>query len=174
MNGNTLTVGEILEAFPDEAREMVPRCQTRVRRELKPWFAEAKRINKIWCSDFERWFMLRVLDMDKPHDKFAHLLNLEKMIRIMEKPTTDRITEQDIEQAKSAAIYPLYSWSIVKGRPQKFMTKCIFHPDKTASFGVTGGKFHCFGCGVKGDAIAFVQKTMALSFPQAVKYLCKK
>lgn len=53
---------------------------------------------------------------------------------------------------------------------------CPFHGEKTGSFNVNParGIFHCFGCGVGGNAISFIMKIEGLSFPEAVKFLAKR
>ena len=53
---------------------------------------------------------------------------------------------------------------------------CPFHGEKTASFNVNParGIFHCFGCGVGGNAVDFIMRIEGLSFPQAVKFLAKR
>jgi len=50
---------------------------------------------------------------------------------------------------------------------------CPFHGEKTPSFYVVPDKkmFHCFGCGVSGDAIKFVMQTDGRSFREAVEQL---
>ncbi|MCA1827701.1 MAG: DNA primase [Myxococcales bacterium] len=50
---------------------------------------------------------------------------------------------------------------------------CPFHGEKTASFYVVPDKkmFHCFGCGVSGDAIKFVMQIEGRSFREAVEQL---
>ena len=52
---------------------------------------------------------------------------------------------------------------------------CPFHAEKTPSFTVNPRKgiFHCFGCGVGGDAFGFVMRQDRLSFPEAVRALAK-
>jgi DNA primase len=52
---------------------------------------------------------------------------------------------------------------------------CPFHSEKTPSFTVNPQKgiFHCFGCGVGGDAFGFVMRQDRLSFPEAVRALAK-
>src|SRR5262245_2913641 len=52
---------------------------------------------------------------------------------------------------------------------------CPFHVEKTPSFTVNPKKgiFHCFGCGVGGDAFAFIMKQDRVSFPEAVRALAK-
>jgi len=50
---------------------------------------------------------------------------------------------------------------------------CPFHGEKTSSFYVVPDKkmFHCFGCGVSGDAIKFVMQMEGRSFRDAVEQL---
>src|SRR2546426_1899953 len=50
---------------------------------------------------------------------------------------------------------------------------CPFHGEKTSSFYVVPDKkmFHCFGCGVSGDAIKFVMQVEGRSFREAVEQL---
>ena len=49
---------------------------------------------------------------------------------------------------------------------------CPFHGEKTPSFNVNPGRgFHCFGCGVGGDVIKFVELYEKVSFPEAVRLL---
>jgi DNA primase len=50
---------------------------------------------------------------------------------------------------------------------------CPFHGEKTPSFHVNGDKgfFHCFGCGVGGDVIKFVELYDKVAFPDAVRQL---
>src|SRR5437016_2045227 len=53
---------------------------------------------------------------------------------------------------------------------------CPFHEEKTYSFYVVRDKkmFHCFGCGVSGDAIKFVMQTEGRSFREAVEQLANE
>src|SRR3990170_1182636 len=52
---------------------------------------------------------------------------------------------------------------------------CPFHAERTPSFTVNPKKgiFHCFGCGVGGDAFGFVMRQDRLSFPEAVRQLAR-
>ena len=54
---------------------------------------------------------------------------------------------------------------------RNFTALCPFHPEKTPSFVVSPEKqiFKCFGCGVGGNAITFVEKYEGVSFFEAVK-----
>ncbi len=62
---------------------------------------------------------------------------------------------------------------IRKGR--RFIGLCPFHSEKTPSFSVVDddGFYHCFGCGVHGDAISFLRETDGLSFMEAVTRLAE-
>jgi DNA primase len=53
---------------------------------------------------------------------------------------------------------------------------CPFHGEKTPSFQVNGDKgfFHCFGCGVGGDVIKFVELFDKITFPEAVRQLAAR
>ena len=53
---------------------------------------------------------------------------------------------------------------------------CPFHSEKTPSFTVNPkrGIFHCFGCGVGGDAFGFLMRQDRLAFPEAVRTLAQR
>ncbi len=54
-----------------------------------------------------------------------------------------------------------------------FMARCPFHTEKTPSFSVSRDKqlYHCFGCGVGGNAISFLMAFSHLSFVEAIEDL---
>jgi DNA primase len=59
---------------------------------------------------------------------------------------------------------------------QNYKGLCPFHAEKTPSFMVNPRKgiFHCFGCGVGGDAISFVRETEGLDFVGAIEWLADR
>src|SRR5256886_58943 len=59
----------------------------------------------------------------------------------------------------------------LKKAGQNWKGLCPFHTEKTPSFMVNEKKgiFHCFGCGVGGDAFGFLMRQDKLSFPEAVR-----
>lgn len=63
-----------------------------------------------------------------------------------------------------------------KAGAQNFSGLCPFHGEKTPSFSVHATRqfFYCFGCGVKGDVFAFVQKIENVTFPEAVRLIAQK
>ena len=48
---------------------------------------------------------------------------------------------------------------------------CPFHQEKSASFYVYADHYHCFGCGVHGDAIRWLTEKQGLAFRDAVNEL---
>jgi len=57
-----------------------------------------------------------------------------------------------------------------------FKGLCPFHNERTPSFNVNRDKgfFKCFGCGVGGDVVKFVELQQKASFPEAVEYLARR
>ena len=53
---------------------------------------------------------------------------------------------------------------------------CPFHNEKTPSFSVSPAKqfYHCFGCGVHGNAIGFLMAYASLGYVDAVKDLASQ
>lgn len=53
---------------------------------------------------------------------------------------------------------------------------CPFHSEKSPSFSVSSTKqiFNCFGCGVGGNVVSFIQKIERLEFVEALKFLADR
>lgn len=62
------------------------------------------------------------------------------------------------------------------GTTGRFVGLCPFHTEKSPSFNVNGtlGFYKCFGCGVGGDVIKFVQEIERISFYEALKLLAER
>ena len=58
-------------------------------------------------------------------------------------------------------------------RGNRMVGLCPFHQEKTPSFHVLDdeGYYHCFGCGVSGDAISFLREQESMSFMDALEHL---
>lgn len=61
----------------------------------------------------------------------------------------------------------------LKKAGKEYKACCPFHQEKTPSFTVSQHKqfYHCFGCGVNGNAISFVMSYNHLTFPEAIASL---
>ncbi len=83
------------------------------------------------------------------------------------------IDNRSIEQLKdNIDIVDIISNYIeVKKAGANFKANCPFHGEKTPSFVISPVKqiYHCFGCGVGGDAIKFVQEYEKLNYPEALE-----
>ena len=57
----------------------------------------------------------------------------------------------------------------------RFTGLCPFHDERSPSFSVDpqAKLYHCFGCGVGGDVIKFVEEKEGLAFPEAVEALAR-
>ncbi len=57
-----------------------------------------------------------------------------------------------------------------------YMGLCPFHNEKSPSFSVNAGRqmYHCFGCGVGGNAFTFVMEYENFTFVEALKYLAER
>lgn len=88
------------------------------------------------------------------------------------------ITKRSIQEVRERAdIVSVVSDTVqLTKKGTSFQGLCPFHNEKTPSFHVRADKnyYHCFGCGVSGDALAFVMDTQGLSFPDAIEYLANK
>jgi len=88
-----------------------------------------------------------------------------------------RIPEHKIEEVRERAdiVAVVSRYVELKKSGRSFKGKCPFHQEKTASFHVTPDlqRFHCFGCQVGGDAIAFLQRYLGKSFVDTVKDLAR-
>ena len=89
-----------------------------------------------------------------------------------------RIKDASVEQVKAAANIV----DLVEARTRlrkvggRYTGLCPFHDEKTPSFSVSPdrGTYHCFGCGVGGDAISFVRETESLDFVGAIEWLAER
>lgn len=65
---------------------------------------------------------------------------------------------------------------VLKKKGGNYWGLCPFHGEKTPSFSVNADRniFKCFGCGVGGDAIAFLMKIHNWDYVQTIKYLAEK
>ena len=88
------------------------------------------------------------------------------------------IPEEKVAEVRERAgiVEVISDYMSLKKSGANFQGLCPFHGEKTPSFNVNParGIFHCFGCGVGGNAVSFVMKIEGISFPEAVKLLAKR
>jgi DNA primase len=85
------------------------------------------------------------------------------------------ILDEDVARVREATnIVAVVSEHLALRRVgRRYQGLCPFHTEKTASFSVNPemGRYYCFGCGAKGDAIEFVREIEHLDFVGAVERL---
>jgi DNA primase len=85
------------------------------------------------------------------------------------------IKPESIENLKSIVdiVDVVGNYVQLKKQGSNFSALCPFHSEKTPSFIVSPSKqiYHCFGCGVSGDAIKFIMDIEKLSYPEAIEKL---
>ena len=88
------------------------------------------------------------------------------------------IVDEDIARVREATdfVAVVSEYTQLKRVGRRFVGLCPFHAEKTGSFSVNGeeGLYHCFGCGVGGDVISFLQEKEQLDFVGAVERLAHK
>ena len=85
------------------------------------------------------------------------------------------IDNQSIENLKNSIdiVDVIGNFIELKKAGANYKAPCPFHGEKTPSFVVSPTKqiYHCFGCGVGGDAIKFMMDYEKLNYPEAVEKL---
>ena len=90
-----------------------------------------------------------------------------------------RVKQSDIEQLKDRVdiVELIGSYISLKAAgPGSFKGLCPFHGEKSPSFHVRSNPafYHCFGCGVGGDAFKFVQEIDKVGFSEAIEKLAQR
>ena len=89
-----------------------------------------------------------------------------------------RYSEELIEEVRQSndIVDVISQYMHLKRSGRNYFGLCPFHNEKSPSFAVSPDKqiFHCFGCGVGGNAITFVMKIEGCSFIEAVQMLADR
>lgn len=89
-----------------------------------------------------------------------------------------RIPEEDVAKVRDATdLVSLINETVpLRQKGRLFWGLCPFHGEKTPSFKVDPATqlWHCFGCGLGGDAFGFVMRAENLEFPEAIRQLAER
>ena len=89
-----------------------------------------------------------------------------------------RFSPDTVERVKEGAdiVEIVSAHTDLRRQGQRFTGLCPFHEERTPSFSVDPREklYHCFGCGVGGDVIKFVEEKEGLGFPEAVEALAER
>jgi DNA primase len=88
------------------------------------------------------------------------------------------ISEESLERVKQAVdiVEVISAHTDLRRQGARWVGLCPFHKERTPSFSVDAGEklYHCFGCGVGGDTIKFVEEKEGLGFAEAVELLADR
>jgi DNA primase len=88
------------------------------------------------------------------------------------------ISEESLERVKQAAdiVEVISAHTDLRRQGARWVGLCPFHEERTPSFSVDAQEklYHCFGCGVGGDTIKFVEEKEGLGFAEAVELLAER
>ncbi|HEY3552425.1 MAG TPA: DNA primase, partial [Solirubrobacterales bacterium] len=88
------------------------------------------------------------------------------------------ISNESLERVKGAAdiVEVISAHTDLRRQGARYTGLCPFHEERTPSFSVepTEKLYHCFGCGVGGDVIKFVEEKEGVGFTEAVEMLADR
>jgi DNA primase len=88
------------------------------------------------------------------------------------------ISTESLERVKQAVdiVEVISAHTDLRRQGTRWVGLCPFHEERTPSFSVDAGEklYHCFGCGVGGDTIKFVEDKEGLGFAEAVELLAER
>jgi DNA primase len=88
------------------------------------------------------------------------------------------ITAESLERVKQTVdiVEVISAHTDLRRQGTRWVGLCPFHEEHTPSFSVDAQEklYHCFGCGVGGDAIRFIQEKEGLPFGEAVELLADR
>ena len=88
------------------------------------------------------------------------------------------ISPDSVERVKQAAdiVEVVSAHTDLRRQGARYVGLCPFHDERTPSFSVEPQEklYHCFGCGVGGDVIKFIEEKDGLGFAEAVEVLADR
>jgi DNA primase len=88
------------------------------------------------------------------------------------------ISPESLDRVKQAAdiVEVISAHTDLRRAGARYTGLCPFHDERTPSFSVDAQEklYHCFGCGVGGDVIKFVEEKDGLGFAEAVELLADR
>lgn len=89
-----------------------------------------------------------------------------------------RIPQNVIDEviSRAAIVEVVGDYVRLQRKGTRLVGLCPFHNEKSPSFSVNAerGLYHCFGCGVSGNTVGFLQKHDGLTFPEAIRKLAER
>jgi len=177
MRPNTLTNAQIIEAFPEECRTLIPK-EIRHLNSLQREYEKHKRsIRNYHLSYADENLAFQFLDAQFPTDKLRYLEKLKQLYAEVQNPNQSPkkqcVSDDQINSARAHLMTTVYPFERLRRAGSRHYALCPFHNEKTGSFVIyQDNSWHCFGCHANGqNAIDFIMRLESLPFVQAVERL---
>ena len=172
---------ELLQVFP-EAKDIIPEKIVEwekqresiaglIRKKLQVVKEKSSQENQwFWREIVKAWDGTELLEVDQ------HIARLRRLLSVARgRVPKGRLTEEQIEQARSAPIENLINQPLRKSG-KSLVGLCPLHNERHSSFHIypETNSCWCYGCGQGGDSINFIKLLRGYSFREAVQYLITK
>lgn len=130
------------------------------------------------CQGNKESLLLPQNQIDTRHYRLASPNSLTAIWYIYHVQVNAMIPDETVEEIRQHTDLVALAGEYVplRKRGQNFLGLCPFHSEKTPSFAVHPARqiYHCFGCGVGGDAFDFVARIERTDFLGATKILAAR
>lgn len=170
-----LNAYQIADAFPDEARELIPRFLTVLKALEWDIYEKEKMIMNMPCTAAEKdlYILFARSTFEQGISKKIHLF--EKVMSLVNGGfNKDLSFNLAVKKAKEIDIESLYQFQRKHVTDNRIKASCPFHgEDKNPSFVIyrDNNTFHCFTCKISGDSIDFYMLNNKVTFTDALKGL---
>ena len=134
--------------------------------ELEPGASDCQRVADYLAGMTDRYCIAKFAELDRcaPRGQPALYMAL--------------ISTESLERVKQAVdiVEVISAHTDLRRQGTRWVGLCPFHEERTPSFSVDAEEklYHCFGCGVGGDTIKFVEEKEGLGFAEAVELLADR
>jgi len=108
----------------------------------------------------------RALILQRIEKQRKEIKRIQSYLYYLANPHFKKITDYDIEQARSYPIEKLLPYPV-----RKNITRCPFHKDNHPSMSTKDNFALCFTCNKSWDTIALIMELQKIDFVGAIKYL---
>jgi hypothetical protein len=175
---NYISITEAIEVFGEDARPILEEklrdldiLENRYKELLRLKVSSANRKFQSSTPLFT-WFWTQVFTI-RTATRLTEIIkekqNIERAYQLLN--TGNNIERgKKVEAARSFPIQDLYQGRLKKAGKTRLVGLCPFHEEKTPSFYISTDKnlFHCFGCNVGGDSLAFLMRLENIDFNSAL------
>lgn len=166
-----LTAREVLDAFPEEARDIVYKINLSRKVDLAFYQSGMADIVESDYDNNTKMFLLKLWAFHIPKQLSDDINRLNLLLRLMNNKNSTILAED----VKHIPIESLHEFINPRKTSKTITAICPLHNEDSPSFYIytRENKFHCYGCGAHGDVIDFIQKLHNLNFKQAINFLAR-